>query len=80
MSPGCWFSSGIRSIHPSGRGTARGGDEGAWIGALGQLGKTMPKLSGVVWYDVKDSTGDFRVPRSGAAGAAFKAFVRGACK
>jgi mannan endo-1,4-beta-mannosidase len=60
--------------------TARGGDEGAWIGALGQLGKTMPKLSGVVWYDVKDSTGDFRVPRSGAAGAAFKAFVRGACR
>ena len=47
--------------------TARGGDEGAWIGALGQLGKTMPKLSGVVWYDVKDSTGDFRVPRKGAA-------------
>jgi mannan endo-1,4-beta-mannosidase len=60
--------------------TAKGGDEGAWIGALGQLGKTMPKLSGVVWYDVKDSTGDFRVPRSGAAAAAFKAFVRGACK
>ena len=30
-----------------------GGDEGAWIGALGQLGKTMPKLAGVVWYDVK---------------------------
>jgi mannan endo-1,4-beta-mannosidase len=60
--------------------TAKGGDEGAWIGALGQLGKTMPKLTGVVWYDVKDTTGDFRVPRSGAAGAAFKAFVRGACK
>ena len=60
--------------------TARGGDEGAWIGALGQLGKTMPKLAGVVWYDVKDSTGDFRVPRTGAAAAAFKAFVRGACK
>jgi hypothetical protein len=60
--------------------TARGGDEGAWIGALGQLGKTMPKLSGVVWYDVKDSTGDFRVPRKGAAAAAFKAFVHGACK
>jgi mannan endo-1,4-beta-mannosidase len=60
--------------------TAKGGDEGAWIGALGQLGKTMPKLAGVVWYDVRDSTGDFRVPRSGAAAAAFKAFVRGACK
>ena len=60
--------------------TAKGGDKGAWIGALGQLGKTMPKLSGVVWYDVRDSTGDFRVPRSGAAAAAFKAFVRGACK
>jgi mannan endo-1,4-beta-mannosidase len=60
--------------------TARGGDEGAWIGALGQLGKTMPKLAGVVWYDVKDSTGDFRVPRKGAAAAAFKAFVRGSCK
>jgi mannan endo-1,4-beta-mannosidase len=60
--------------------TARGGDEGAWIGALGQLGKTMPKLAGVVWYDVRDSAGDFRVPRKGAAAAAFKAFVRGACK
>jgi len=60
--------------------TARGGDEGAWIGALGQLGKTMPKLSGVVWYDVKDSTGDFRVPRKGAAASAFKAFVHSACK
>jgi hypothetical protein len=60
--------------------TARGGDESAWIGALGQLGQTMPKLAGVVWYDVRDSTGDFRVPRTGAAAAAFKAFVRGACK
>ena len=61
--------------------TARGGDEVAWIGALGQLGKTtMPKLAGVVWYDVKDATGDFRVPRKGAAAAAFKAFVRTACK
>jgi hypothetical protein len=60
--------------------TARGGDEGAWIGALGQLGKTMPKLKGVVWYDVRDSTGDFRVPRKGAAAAAFKAFVKTACK
>jgi mannan endo-1,4-beta-mannosidase len=60
--------------------TAKGGDEGAWIGALGQLGKTMPKLAGVVWYDVRDSTCDFRVPRSGAAAAAFKAFVRSACK
>jgi hypothetical protein len=61
--------------------TARGGDEGAWIGALGQLNKTtMPKLAGVVWYDVKDATGDFRVPRKGAAAAAFKAFVRTACK
>jgi len=34
----------------------------------------MPKLSGVVWYDVKDITGAFRVPRSGTAAAAFKAF------
>jgi hypothetical protein len=40
----------------------------------------MPKLAGVVWYDVKDATGDFRVPRKGAAAAAFKAFVRGSCK
>jgi mannan endo-1,4-beta-mannosidase len=60
--------------------TGKGGDKGAWIGALGQLNKTMPKLAGVVWYDVRDATGDFRVPRTGAAAAAFKAFVRGACK
>ena len=30
--------------------------------------------------DVRDSTGDFRVPRKGAAAAAFKAFVKTACK
>jgi hypothetical protein len=60
--------------------TARGGDAGAWIGALGQLSKTMPRLSGVVWYDVRDPSGDFRVPRKGKAAAAFKAFVRSACR
>jgi hypothetical protein len=60
--------------------TARGGDAGAWIGALGQLPKTMPKLSGIVWYDVRDASGDFRVPRKGKAASAFKAFVRSACK
>ena len=61
--------------------TARGGDTGAWIGALGQLqddhARSSPESSGTT---SRDSAGDFRVPRKGPAAAAFKAFVRSACK
>ena len=41
---------------------ATGGDKAGWIRTLATLQSTsMPKLAGVVWYDVKDPFGDFRL-------------------
>ena len=58
--------------------TTAGGDQNAWIGSLAGLSKTMPKLAGVVWYDVKDSAGDFRL--KGASASAFKTLLSQSCK
>jgi beta-mannanase len=42
--------------------TAVGGDKAGWILSLSTLRTTsMPKLAGVVWYDVDDRLGDFRL-------------------
>jgi hypothetical protein len=40
----------------------------------------MPKLTGVVWFDVKDPSGDFRLRATPAATSAFKGLLKGACK
>ncbi|HEY1480128.1 MAG TPA: glycosyl hydrolase [Gaiellales bacterium] len=60
--------------------TATGGDQRGWIQSLGALKKTMPQLTGVVWFDVKDPSGDFRLRATPAATAAFKGLLKGACK
>ena len=60
--------------------TAAGGDKAAWILALAGLQKSMPKLSAVLWYDVKDPNGDFRATSTSASAKAFKNLVKGACK
>jgi hypothetical protein len=60
--------------------TATGGDLGAWISSLGTLGQTMPKLAGVVWYDVKDQNGDFRISQSPSATGAFKSLLGRSCR
>jgi hypothetical protein len=60
--------------------TATGGDQRAWIESLGTLRTTMPQLTGVVWFDVKDPSGDFRVRATPAAISAFKGLLKGACK
>jgi len=60
--------------------TAKGGDEGSWIRTLATLHTTsMPKLAGVVWYDVKDPHGDFRIQGSTVT-TAFKTLLKGACR
>lgn len=41
--------------------TATGGSKTAWIAALRSLKTSMPKLRGVVWFDVADPEGDFRL-------------------
>ena len=39
----------------------------------------MPKLAGVVWYDVKDAFGDFRL-RTSPVTKAFSSLLKGACR
>jgi Glycosyl hydrolase family 26 len=42
--------------------TAVGGDKAGWILSLSTLQSTsMPRLAGLVWYDVRDPLGDFRL-------------------
>jgi hypothetical protein len=59
---------------------ATGGDEAGWIQTLATLRATaMPKLAGIVWYDVKDTNGDFRL-RGKPITTAFRALLKGACR
>ena len=39
----------------------------------------MPKLAGVIWYDVKDPTGDFRL-QGKPVDQAFKSLLTEACR
>ena len=59
---------------------ASGGDKAGWITTLSTLQATsMPKLAGVVWYDVKDAFGDFRL-RTSPVTKAFSSLLKGACR
>jgi hypothetical protein len=55
--------------------TAKGGSREAWIGQLAGLGRSIPTLAGIVWFDVRDRNGDFRVSASKRSRAAFKRFA-----
>ena len=59
--------------------TADGGDKAGWILALSTLKATMPKLAGMVWYDVNDPTGDFRL-RGRSVNSAFRSLLKEACR
>lgn len=60
--------------------TADGGDKAGWILSLSTLQSTsMPKLAGLVWYDVDDPLGDFRL-RGGTVLSAFRDLVEEACR
>jgi hypothetical protein len=60
--------------------TAIGGDKAGWILTLGTLQATaMPRLAGIVWYDVNDPDGDFRLTGKPVL-TAFRSLLRGACK
>lgn len=58
--------------------TGKGGDKAAWIQGLGRLDDAMPLLAGMVWYDVREPAGDFRIASSGASMRAFRSLARGA--
>ena len=57
--------------------TAAGGDKTAWIASLRTLKASMPRLRGVVWFDVADPQGDFRL--TGPALKTTKALLKGRC-
>jgi hypothetical protein len=60
--------------------TAIGGDKAGWILTLATLHATaMPKLAGIVWYDVEDPLGDFRLIGAPVT-SAFRTLLREACR
>jgi hypothetical protein len=56
--------------------SAAGGSRERWIGRLPGLQVSIPNLAGVVWFDVRDRNGDFRISTRKASRAAFAAFAR----
>lgn len=57
--------------------TGAGGNRAAWVAGLRSLRAEMPNLRGVIWFDVKERTGDFRL--RGAALPAARALFKGRC-
>ena len=41
--------------------TNKGGDKSLWMTRLLKLDSRLPRLKGVIWYDVKEKSGDFRI-------------------
>jgi hypothetical protein len=59
--------------------TGVGGDKAGWILSLGTLQSTaMPKLAGVVWYDVKEPLGDFSLDGK-TVRSAFRSLLEQGC-
>ncbi len=56
--------------------TRKGGNKAQWMGKLARVRADFPLLKGIVWYDVKDRNGDFRIRQSAATTRAFKAFLK----
>jgi hypothetical protein len=60
--------------------TATGGDKAGWIRSLASLPATsMPKLAGVLWYDVAEQDGDFSLHGSSVT-SAFRTLLNEACR
>ena len=61
--------------------TSVGGDKVDWIAELQPLAATMPRLAGVIWYDVSEDAGDFRIRESAATLGGFRSYLRAvACR
>lgn len=55
---------------------SRGGDAATWIRELSTLPAAFPGLAGIVWFDVKEPNGDFRITANRNRVAAFRELVR----
>lgn len=56
--------------------TNKGGDKSLWMTRLLKLDSRLPRLKGVVFYDVKEKSGDFRVRQNKRTSRIFAAQVR----
>ena len=56
--------------------TNKGGSKALWISRMGNLQSKFPKLAGVVWYDVKEQNGDFRVQQNKRTTRTFRAMLK----
>lgn len=56
--------------------TSNGGTRERWISQLSGLTTTIPNLAGVVWFDVRDANGDFRMSATKSSRIAFSKFLR----
>lgn len=56
--------------------TNKGGNKALWMSRLGKLQSKFPRLRGVVWYDVKERNGDFRIRQNKRTSRTFKAMLR----
>lgn len=59
--------------------TARGGSKPGWIRNLAKLQRSMPRLRGVVLYDIREPAGDFRITATTALRAATRALLATRC-
>jgi hypothetical protein len=60
--------------------TGLGGSKAGWIGQLGAIRRAMPRLRGVLWYDVREPNGDFRLQQTAATAVAFAGYISTACQ
>ncbi len=60
--------------------TAVGGSKADWLVQLKAAGDAMPRLKGVVLYDVDEPNGDFRLRDSAETTAAVTDYLTGACR
>lgn len=59
--------------------TARGGSKPVWIRRLALLQRSMPRLRGVVLYDIREPAGDFRITGTTAIRSATRALLATRC-
>ena len=52
--------------------TGAGGNKAKWISSLRDLPDAFPLLAGIVWYDVRDRNGDFRIQQTRRTTRAFR--------
>jgi beta-mannanase len=56
--------------------TSKGGNKVRWMNSLATLRTSIPNLAGIVWFDVRDGNGDFRMSATKSSRLAFSKLLR----